>query len=57
MGGSNFLEWHRSLRESLDKVGFKNVLNMALGEEPSVFADLDTLEEFHARLDMIEDVS
>jgi hypothetical protein len=30
---------------------------MALGEEPSVFADLDILEKFHARFDMIEDVS
>ena len=41
--------------ESLDKVGFKHV--MALSEEPSVFADLDILEKFHARFDMIEDVS
>ena len=30
---------------------------MALGEEPSVFADLDTLEKFHTCFDMIEDES
>ena len=30
---------------------------MALHEEPSIFADLDTLEKFHACFDMIEDVS
>ena len=30
---------------------------MAPGEEPSVIADLDILEKFHARFDMIEDVS
>jgi len=55
--GSNFLEWHRSLRESLDKVGFKHVLSLDLDEEPSIFADLNTVERFHARFDMIEDVS
>jgi hypothetical protein len=56
-GGSSFLEWHRSLRESLDKIGFKHVFKMALDKEPSVFADLDILEKFHARFDMIEDIS
>ena len=55
--GSNFLEWHRYLRESLDKVGFKHVLSLDLDEEPSIFADLNTVEKFHARFDMIEDVS
>ncbi|KAK1621391.1 hypothetical protein QYE76_026908 [Lolium multiflorum] len=32
-------------------------MDAALGEEPSVFADLDTVEEYHARFDIIEDVA
>lgn len=30
---------------------------MALDKKPSVFADLDILEKFHARFDIIEDIS
>ena len=55
--GSNFLEWHRSLRESLDKVGLKHVLSLELGEEPAIFDDLVTVERFHARFDLVENVS
>jgi hypothetical protein len=55
--GSNFVPWHHSLRDSLSKVGLLDVIDATLGEEPSVFADLDTMEKYHEHFDNTEDIA